>query len=443
MSKILSFRNLRTAPLSVLLAAALLAVSCGRGEKASQPPGGAAGTASAAGKRPVEITTGQAVTREVAAFLQATGSFAADEASDVAPETSGRVVSTPVNVGAFVSQGTVIARLNDRDARIRLQQEQAEEQEAAATVRQAEARLGLGGGRNFDAASVPEVLAARDQLESAEAAARLAETNARRLANLLESGDTSRSVYDQARTQAETSRAQANAARRQYQTALNTARQGNQGIEGAQAALAGARSQVALAQKAVADTVVTAPISGYVSDRPIAVGEYVTPASKLATILRTSPIKLRLQVPEMEAARVRQGMSVTVSVDAYPDRQFAGQVTAVNPAIDPTSRAIIVEADVANGENLLRPGMFATARLTQPGGVQAVYVPQSAVQFDTNTNASRVFVVGPNGTARLVVVQVGEQENDEVRITSGLAGGETVATSGVERLFEGAPVISR
>jgi multidrug efflux pump subunit AcrA (membrane-fusion protein) len=443
MSKFFSFRNFRTASLPVLLAAALLTVSCGRDEKASQQPGGSVGSAAAAGKRPVEITTGQAVTREVSAFLQATGSFAADEASDVAPETSGRVVATPVDVGAFVSQGAVIARLNDRDARIRLQQAQASEQQAAATVRQAEAGLGLGGGRNFDAASVPEALAARDQLESAEAAARLADTNARRLANLLETGDTSRSVYDQARTQAETSRAQANAAKRQYQTALNTARQDNQGIEGAQAALAGARSQVALAQKAVADTVITAPISGYVSDRPIAVGEYVTPASKLATILRTSPIKLRLQVPEMEAARVRQGMSVSVSVDAYRERQFAGQVTAVNPAIDPTSRAITVEANVANDGNLLRPGMFATARVTQPGGEQAVYVPRSAVQFDTNTNASRLFVVEPNGTVRLVVVQVGEQENDSVRITSGLAGGEMVATSNVEQLYEGAPVISR
>jgi len=440
MSKFLKLSKRRAAAAAALMAAALLAAACGRGEQASKEPGGGLGSAAAAGRRPVEISTGTAVTREVGAFLQATGSFAADESSDVAPETSGRVVATPVDVGAFVSQGAVIARLNDRDARIRLRQAQAAEQQAAAAVRQAEARLGLGAGGGFDAASVPEALAARDQLESAEAAARLAETNARRYANLLETGDAARSVYDQARTQAETSRAQANAARRQYEAALNAARQSNQGIEGARAALEGAQAQVALAQKAVADTVITAPISGYVSERPVAVGEYVTPASKIATVLRTSPIKLRLQVPELEAARVRQGMGVSVGVDAYPERQFAGQVTAINPAIDPTSRAITVEADVANAENLLRPGMFATARVAQPGGGQAVYVPQSAVQFDANTNASRVFVVEPNGTARLVVVQVGEQEGDAVRVTSGLAGGETLATSGLEQLYEGAAV---
>jgi membrane fusion protein, multidrug efflux system len=401
--------------------------------------GGSAGTAAASEARSVDVTTASAATREVPAFLQATGSFAADESSDVAPDTSGRIIATPVDVGAYVGAGSVIARLDPRDAQFRLQQALGNEKQAAGVVRQAEAKLGLDGNGKFRADTIPEVRAARAAYESAQAQARLAEVEARRYANLVETGDVARSAYDQARTQAETAREQANAARQQYEATLNTARQNNQAIATARGTLDAARSQVAIAQKAVSDTVIKAPFAGYISDRPIAVGEYVTPASRIATLLRTNPIKLRLQVPEMEVSRVRAGTNVSVSVDAYPDRQFAGQVTAVNPAIDPTSRAITVEADVANPENLLRPGMFATARVTQPGGQQAVYVPRNAVLFDANTNSSRVFVVDGD-KVRLIVVQVGEQENEIVRITSGLAGGETVATSNLEQLFEGASV---
>src|SRR5262249_40764645 len=117
--------------------------------------------ASTAPGQPVEVTTTQAVAREVPQFLQVTGSFSADETSDVASETSGLVTATPVDVGAFVKQGTVIARLDDRDAKLKLQQALASEQQAEAAVKQAEVKIGLGEGGKFEATAVPEVIAAR------------------------------------------------------------------------------------------------------------------------------------------------------------------------------------------------------------------------------------------------------------------------------------------
>ncbi|MBA3439852.1 MAG: efflux RND transporter periplasmic adaptor subunit, partial [Pyrinomonadaceae bacterium] len=375
-----------------LAASVLFVAACG--SKPKQAEGGSAtSVAEAAEARPVEVTTATATANQVAAYLEATGSLAADEASDVAPETSGQVIETPVDIGAFVRQGTVIAKLDNRDARLRLQQARAGEQQTAAGLRQAEVRLGLGPNGRFDATSIPEARAAAAALESAEAAARLAETNARRYANLLETGDVARSVYDQSRTQAETARAQANSARQQYEAALNAARGNNQGIQTAQASLSSARSQVALAQKAVEDSVVRAPFSGFVSDRPVAAGEYVTPASRIATILRTNPLKLILQVPEAEAARVRTGAQVSTSVSSYAERQFAGRVTAINPAVDPTSRVLSVEVALENSQNLLRPGMFATARIQQPGGEQGIFVPRSAILTNTNTNSSSIYVI--------------------------------------------------
>ena len=136
----------------------------------------------------------------------------------------------------------------------------------------------------------------------------MAETNAVRYANLVETGDVSRAVYDQARTQAESARAQAASAKQNYEVAVNVARQNNQGIATAQAQLEAARAQTAMARKSVSDTTITAPFSGYISDRPVAVGEYVTPASKVATLLLTNPIKLNLQLPETEAALAHVGM---------------------------------------------------------------------------------------------------------------------------------------
>jgi RND family efflux transporter MFP subunit len=249
-------------------------------------------------------------------------------------------------------------------------------------------------------------------------------------------------TYDQARALASSARAEANAARQNYELAINMARTSNAGIANAQAQLEAARAQVGLARKAVADTTIVAPFGGYVSDRPVAVGEYVTPASKIATIMKTSPIKLRLQVPELDSARIRVGMDVEATVDAYADARFAGKVTAVNPAIELNSRAATVEVEIANADNRLRPGMFATGRILQADGGEGIFVPRAAVLEDPNTNSFRVFVIDQD-KARLRVVQVGEREGEMVRIVSGVSAGEMVATSNLEQLYEGASIARR
>ncbi|MGH9944276.1 MAG: efflux RND transporter periplasmic adaptor subunit, partial [Pyrinomonadaceae bacterium] len=367
------------------------------------------------------------------------GSLVADETSDVASQASGQVVATPVGVGAFVRQGDVIARLNDADARLRLQQAEAGVQQAVANVRQAEARLGLRPGGNFDASAIPEVRAASANYDQAVAELRLAEANEKRYRELVETGDVAMSVYDQYRTQRDTARARANNARQQLDAAINTARQSNQAIQSAEAAVETARSQVSIAQKAVADATIRAPYAGFVSNRPVAVGEYATPSSIVATVLRTNPIKLQLQVPEGEVPFITPGMGVSLEVEAHRDRKFAGRVSAVNPAIDPVSRAATVEAEVENGDNALRSGMFATARIVRQGGSKAVFVPRTAVLSDQNTQSFRVFVI-QGDTVKLRVVQIGEEEGEMVRIISGVNPDETLATSNLPQLYEGARV---
>ena len=439
-------RPARVALAALLLAASAAFAACSRSESKADAAGNEAkggrraGAAAGEAAQPVvAVTTAKAVAREVPSYIQATGSLIADETSDVAPQTSGQVVATPVNVGAFVRQGDVLARLNQRDAALRLQQAQAGVAQAVAGVRQAEARIGLQPGGSFDASTIPEVRSANAALEQAEANLRLAEANERRYRELVQTGDVAMSVYDQYRTQRDTARAQVNNARQQLETAINVARQSNQAVQTAQAQVEAARSAVAIAQKAVADTVVRAPYAGYVSSRPVAVGEYVTPASVVATVLRTNPIKLDMQVPEADVPFVTPGMGVSLQVEAHGDRKFAGQVSAVNPAIDPASRSATVEALVENGDNALRSGMFATARIVRQGGSTAVFVPKAAVVSDQNTQSYRVFVI-QNDAAHLRVVQVGQEEGDTIQILSGVGADDTVATSNLNQLYEGARV---
>ncbi|HJQ34816.1 MAG TPA: efflux RND transporter periplasmic adaptor subunit [Pyrinomonadaceae bacterium] len=437
----------RAAALACLAAAfVLFCAACSRSgsESSAQTKGGKGGPRAEGGPPaetapPVAVAVGKAEAREVPSYVQATGSLVAEETSDVAPQASGQVVSTPVGVGAFVRQGDVVARLNDRDARLRLQQAQAGVGQAQAAVRQAEARIGLTPGGNFQESAIPEVRAAGSNLEQAQAQLRLAEANEKRYRALVETGDVAMSTYDQYRTARDTARAQVNAARQALEVAVNQARQNNQAVQSAQAGVESARAAVAIAQKAVADAIVRAPYAGYVSSRPVAVGEYVTPASVVATVLRTNPIKLQLLVPEADAPHLKPGMGVSLEVDAFKDRKFAGQVSAVNPAIDPASRSATVEALVQNPDNALRSGMFATARIVREGGGRSVYVPRAAVLSDQNTQSYRVFVI-QGDTAKLRVVQLGTEEGDWIQILSGVEADEVVATSNLQQLFEGARV---
>jgi multidrug efflux pump subunit AcrA (membrane-fusion protein) len=393
------------------------------------------------GPQKMAVSTAQAVSRTVPASFEETGTFIADETSDIAPMVAGRVLTTPVNVGDFVKQGQVVCELDHRDAELRLEQARAQLNEATSAMHQAESRIGLRGGSQFDANSVPEVAGARANYESAQAQARLAAADAKRYENLVASGDVSRSAFDKAHTQQETADAMANAARQQYEAALNGARQGFGAVESAQAALAAARAQLSQAEKGLADTTIVAPFDGNITARPVAAGEYVALSNKIATIVRIGSLKLQLQTPEQRAARAKIGMPVVARVSAYPDREFTGRVTAIDDSVDPTSRVFIVEAKFENGKSELRPGMFAKARVVLPGGETAVYVPRGAILRDKTTDSNQVFAI-EDGKARLRVVVVGDADGDQIRIATGLTGNETVAVNHLSELYDGAAVES-
>jgi RND family efflux transporter MFP subunit len=329
-------------------------------------------SAAAAEAAAVPVAAVTVIRRDVPVVVRATGTFVPDESSDVAPQVPGQVLKTHVNVGDTVKTDQPLVLLDDRDARLRLDQ-------------------------------------ARASLERAEADAQHAKADASRSGELLEKGFTPRSDFE---------------------------RLANQDT-GAGAAVAQARAQVASAQKAVDDTVVRAPFSGHVTARPVAAGEYVTPASKIATIVRIQPIKLELLVKEADAVRVRRGLSVQAEVSGYPGTVFTGSVSALNVAIDPNSRAMTVEATFPNADARVTPGMFGTAQIRLPATEQAIFAPAEAVLKIANADA--VYVIDGN-RVQLRVVQLGEAQDGMVRIDAGVQEGAVVATRNLDKLADGAAV---
>jgi RND family efflux transporter MFP subunit len=402
--------------LAMLIAIAAVNVACNRSKGA--PNANATATPAV-----VDVATTAAILRQLPRYFEASGSFSANEQTDVMPETSGKIAAVGVDMGSYVRRGQMIVKLDDADLRIRVQQAQAQLDQAKATLRQNEAKIGLRPGQKFNPENVPEVAAARAALD-------LAEKNLRRYEKLIESGDISRAAYDQQRSQRDQ-------LRELYEVAIHQAQQNYAAVANAQGVVDAAQTQLALAKRNLNYSVVTAPISGYVSDRTADIGEYVSPQQKVATIVNLNPLRVRIDIPEQAIPRVHVGESVSVAVAAYTDRSFAGHIARVSPSVSATSRTLTVEAEVQNLKGELKPGQFATVRILLPQSEPAVLVPQRALR--QISGATYVFVI-KNGRAEQRLVQSGQAEGDLTEIVSGVAADEVVATSNVDQLSDGATV---
>lgn len=371
----------------------------------------------------VDVTTATAIVRQLPRFFEATGSLTGDEQTDVAPSIAGKVVAVGVELGSYVKRGQMIVRLDDVDLKLRVQQAQAQLDQAKAAMRQAEEKVGIRPGRSFDPNKVPEVANARVALE-------LAEKNLSRAEKLIESGDISRSFFDE-------QRAHRDQLKEQYESALSLARQNYAAVMTARANVATAETQLGLAQRNLSYALVFSPIDGFVAERTADLGEYVSPTAKVATIVRINPLRVRIDIPEQAIPEVNVGQSVSVTTSAWPDRNFSGRIARISPNVSQTSRTLTVEAEIENSSGVLKPGQFATVRILQSREQPAVLVPSRAVRTEAGVN--RVFVI-KDGHAHERLVQLGQTEGDLVEIKSGVAADETVATSNIDQLGDGMAV---
>ncbi len=193
---------------------------------------------------------------------------------------------------------------------------------------------------------------------------------------------------------------------------------------------------------------IKAPFTGKIGIRNVDLGEYVTPGKALASLQSMDPLYVDFELPEQYLRDVYMNQPILLSVEAYPNKKFKGQVNAINSEVDVNTRTILVRGEVPNDKNELYPGIFANVQVILPQRKNAIVIPQTAVTY--NLYGDLVYVVEQKGKDKdgkpiLIVKQrfvtVGDRQNNSVVIKKGLKAGETVVISGQIKLQNNSRVI--
>lgn len=335
--------------------------------------------------------------RTLARTVAATGTLAADEQVVLGTKVAGRLAEVTVDLGSRVKRGEVIARLDQSDFKLRVDQ-------ADAALQQARARLGLtptGADEKVD----PEQTAIVRQAAAVLDEARLTRERSIKLMqqDLI------------ARAQLDTAEANLKVAEGRYQDAVEE-------VRNRQAVIAQRRSELDLARQQLADTVLTSPIEGAVSLKQASVGEYLGAGVPVATLVRVHPLRLRVAVPEREGSGVRGGQPVKLMVEG-DTTTYNGRVVRLSPIVQEQNRTLMVEAEVPNERAALRPGSFARVEIVTDAGQPVVTVP--AASIITFAGVEKVLVVRQGKTAEVRVV-TGRRLGDDVEIIDGVKRGDAV-----------------
>ena len=214
-------------------------------------------------------------------------------------------------------------------------------------------------------------------------------------------------------------------------------------LDEAQAGIRSAAATVELRRARLEKFTLVAPFDGVVGLRKVSVGDVVLPGHEFVNLEQVDPLKLDFRVPELFLSAIRVGQQVAIAVDAYPGRSFAGEVFAIDPALDAAGRSIVIRARIANADDALRPGLFARVTLTLAERPQALFVPEQALVPQGDRHFLFKLVDGGEGKPKvveLVPVKLGERRAGEVEILAGLAPGDQVVTAGVLKIRPGMPV---
>ena len=377
----------------------VLLTACGGGDNpasAAGKEGGGKGAGSREQKaRRVHLATAE--TGRLSRTVVVSGNLAADEQAQVGIKVAGRVGAVLVDLGDRVRKGQVLARLVPTDLELRVQQ-------ANTALQQARARLGLppdGPDRIVD----PQQTAGVRQASASLKQASLTRDRMHRL------------FQEQLIPQSDLDAAEAayGVADGRYQEAIEEARN-------RQAVLAQRRSELEIARRQLADSVVAAPFDGMVQQRSVTIGDYVAIGDPIITLVRVHPLRLQLAVPEREATDIRVGQPVRVTVEG-DKAPHEGRVARLSPAISEESRTLLVEAEIPNRDGRLRPGSFARAEIVQQAAEPAVLVPTSSIV----TFAGIDKVIGVDGGKAVEKpVKLGRRSGDRVEVLEGVASGEPV-----------------
>lgn len=223
--------------------------------------------------------------------------------------------------------------------------------------------------------------------------------------------------------------------------------------------LRSANAQVAEQQALVNKKFVHAPFPGEIGIRAVDLGQYLAPGTKIVTLQQLDPIFVDFALPQQSLSQIHVGQKLNATTDAYPDKTFAGEITALDPEVDTDTRNIRVRAELKNPEHRLLPGLYAKVGIEVGAPVRYLTLPQTAVAY--NPYGATVYVVAPAGKAvsppkgapanprgaasssadliaKQIFVTTGSTRGDQVAILKGINEGDEVVTSGQIKLRNGA-----
>ena len=387
-----------------LLPAVLLLSACSKKDK---PAVEAASTKSA---DPVTVRTALAESRTIDRTASVTGSLNPDETVTVSSEVAGRVSRILVDFGQPVRQGQVLVELDKQELQFQLDR-------AKANLAQAQARLGLEPGKPEKVETTAAMRQAWEQMEDA----RTKYDNARKL---VATGDISQERFTELDKAFRARQAMFDQMKDEMRTQI--------------VGLDGLRADIAVAQKKVNDATVRAPFDGSVSQKLVSPGQYTNANTALLTVVKTNPMRLRVDIPETASASVRIGTALKFRTDAIPGQTFEAVVRELNPALDSRSRSLTAEARFQHSDPRLRPGMFVQVELVLAAGSKIVAVPKRALY--TVAGLTKMFVIR-GGKAVELKVTPGQDLGDFVELPgTSVQPGESVAISALTQLVDGAPV---
>ncbi len=328
----------------------------------------------------------------------------------VSSEVAGRVVAIHADLGDQVEQGQLLIEIDPREYSLAVDRQQAALQQVLAS---------LGLAKETDPLPAP---AETSMVRKAKADLDDARTGFERAKALVAKGVSAQQVYDTADSRLKV--AEAN-----YVAAL-------EGVRNLEAQAENLRVQLSIARKKLADTRIYAPFAGAVKARQVEIGQYIKDQGSLLSITSMNPLKLRASIPELWFPFVAVGVPVDITVEAYAEK-FQGRVAHMARTIDPQSRTFVIEAEIDNSRQRLRPGLFARAVLTTARQDSVLRVPASAVI--SYYGVQKVYVI-ENQQIREQVVKLGDRFGDIIEITEGLTPGVWIATTELTKIHQGSRV---
>lgn len=367
--------------------------------------------AAAKEEKPIAVRTFRSAREKIPEVVTATGELLAEDQATIGAKAPGRVVRLHVDLGSRVQANQILANIDPVEYELRVR-------EAESLMNQARARLGILD-RDTDEVK-PEQTAIVREAEAAMKEARFVLDTTR---ELQKQGVLSRIELEKAQVRWQGSEAA-------YQSAKEQVMQ-------LRAQVGERRAQLALARQNLADCVIRAPFAGAITRRHASLGEYLPVNAPVVSLVRQHPLRIRVEVPEGMAPRIQAGQQIEIRLQGQSGTPM-GRVVRVSPAIDAQSRSLMVEGEIPNERDLLRPGSFAEVVINVAPNAMGFAVPRDSVVAFAGTQ--RVFIARA-GRLDDRVVRLGRNlDGERVEIVSGLEAGLDIVSKPDSRLTKGQKV---